>query len=39
MRLYHALHAIAETIRHNAATLQEAGQNHADHIAAAGGSL
>ncbi|ETA94231.1 EsxU [Mycobacterium avium subsp. paratuberculosis 10-4404] len=39
VRLYHALHAIADTIRHNAATLQDAGQNHADHIAAAGGSL
>lgn len=39
MQLYHALHAIADTIRHNAATLQEAAQRHADHIAAAGGSL
>jgi len=39
MRLYHVLHAIAETIRHNEATLREAGQNHAHHIAAAGGSL
>jgi ESAT-6 family protein len=39
MRLYHVLHAIAETIRHNEATLREAGQNHADHVAAAGGSL
>jgi len=39
LRLYHALHNIAETIRHNAATLQEAGQNHAHHIAAAGGKL
>ncbi|MGN6335483.1 WXG100 family type VII secretion target [Mycobacterium sp.] len=39
LRLYHALHNIAETIRHNAATLQEAGQNHAHHIAAAGGRL
>lgn len=38
-RLYHVLHRIAETIRHNAATLQEAGQNHADHIGAAGGYL
>ena len=39
MRLYHVLHTIAETIRHNEATLQEAGQDHADHIAAAGGNL
>ena len=30
---------IAETIRHNEAVLQEAGQNHAHHIAAAGGDL
>ena len=39
VRLYHALNTIAETIRHNAAALQEAGQNHAHHIAAAGGDL
>jgi WXG100 family type VII secretion target len=39
MRLYHVLHTIAETIRHNEAALQEAGQNHAHHIAAAGGNL
>jgi WXG100 family type VII secretion target len=39
MRLYHVLHTIAETIRHNEAMLQEAGQTHADHIAAAGGNL
>jgi WXG100 family type VII secretion target len=39
MRLYHVLHAIAETIRQNEATLQEAGQSHAHHIAAAGGQL
>ena len=38
-RLYHVLHTIAETIRHNEAMLQEAGQTHADHIAAAGGNL
>ena len=38
-RLYHVLHAIAETIRQNEATLQEAGQSHAHHIAAAGGQL
>lgn len=39
LRLYHVLHAIGETIRHNAATLQEAGHDHAAHIAAAGGTL
>ena len=39
MRLYHVLHTIAENIRHNEATLQEAGQNHAHRIAAAGGNL
>jgi WXG100 family type VII secretion target len=39
VRLYHVLHTIAETIRHNEATLQEAAQNHAHHIAAAGGNL
>ena len=38
-RLYHALHTIAEAIRHNEAMLHEAGQNHAHHIAAAGGTL
>jgi WXG100 family type VII secretion target len=39
LRLYQVLHSIAETIRHNEALLQEAGQNHAHHIAAAGGDL
>jgi WXG100 family type VII secretion target len=39
LKLYHVLHTIADTIRHNAVTLQEAGQNHANHIAAAGGNL
>lgn len=38
-RLYHVLHAIAETIRHNEAVLRDAGQSHALHIAAAGGEL
>ncbi|MBW0017223.1 MAG: WXG100 family type VII secretion target [Mycobacterium sp.] len=38
-RLYHVLHTISETIRHNEAVLQEAGQTHAHHIAAAGGHL
>jgi ESAT-6 family protein len=39
VRLYHALNTIADTIRLNAAALGEAGQNHAHHIAAAGGDL
>jgi WXG100 family type VII secretion target len=39
MRLYHVLHAIAETIRHNEAVLSDAGQNHAHHVGAAGGNL
>ena len=39
LRLYHVLHAIAETVRRNEATLREAGQDHARHIAAAGGNL
>lgn len=39
VRLYHVLHAIGETIRHNAVTLHEAGHDHATHIAAAGGTL
>lgn len=38
-RLYHVLHNIAETIRHNEATLLEAGENHAHRIGAAGGNL
>lgn len=39
LRLYHVLHAIGETIRRNAATLQEAGHSHAAHIAATGANL
>jgi WXG100 family type VII secretion target len=39
MRLYHVLHSIAETIRHNEAVLRDAGQNHAHHVGAAGGNL
>ncbi|GBG36883.1 WXG100 family type VII secretion target [Mycobacterium montefiorense] len=39
LRLYHVLHQIADTIRHNEATLQEAGHNHAHHIGAAGADL
>ncbi|MBI2699091.1 MULTISPECIES: WXG100 family type VII secretion target [Mycobacterium] len=38
-RLQHVLHDIAETIRHNEATLREAVQTHADHIAATGANL
>jgi WXG100 family type VII secretion target len=39
MKLHHALHTIAETIRHNEAALREAGENHAHHIAAASANL
>jgi WXG100 family type VII secretion target len=39
LRLYHVLHTIADTIRHNEATLQDAGRNHAHHIGVAGGDL
>lgn len=39
VRLYHVLHAIADTIRHNEAVLRDAGQNHAHHIGAAGADL
>lgn len=39
LRLYQVLHTIADTIRHNEATLQDAGQNHAHHIGAAGEDL
>ena len=39
MRLHHVLHDIAETIRHNAAALQEAAQHHAHRVAASGGHL
>ena len=39
LRLYQILHAIADTIRHNEATLREAGLSHARHVAAAGGNL
>src|SRR5947209_1115510 len=38
-RLYHVLHDIADTIRHNEAALRDAGQHHAHQIAAAGGHL
>lgn len=39
MRLYHALHTIAETIRYNEAALRETGDSHAHHIAAIGENL
>ena len=39
LRLYRVLHEIAETVRHNAAALQEAAADHAHRIAAAGGNL
>jgi WXG100 family type VII secretion target len=39
MRLYQVLHTIAETIRHNESVLQDAGHNHASHIAAAAADL
>ena len=39
MRLYHVLQTIAETIRHNEATLREAAHNHAHHVGAAGANL
>ncbi|RUP03203.1 MAG: hypothetical protein EKK34_20195 [Mycobacterium sp.] len=38
-RLHHVLHDIAETIRGNEAILRDAGQSHADNIAAVGGNL
>jgi ESAT-6 family protein len=39
MKLHHALHSIAETIRHNEAALREAAENHAHRIGSAGGNL
>ena len=39
MRLYHVLHTIADTIRHNEAVLREASESHSHRIAAAGGNL
>ena len=39
VRLHHVLHAIAETIRYNATTLQEAAEHHAHRVAASGGHL
>jgi WXG100 family type VII secretion target len=39
MKLHHALHSIAETIRYNEAALREAAESHAHHIGTAGGNL
>jgi WXG100 family type VII secretion target len=39
MKLHHALHEIAETIRYNEVSLREASDNHASRIGAAGGNL
>lgn len=39
MKLHHALHEIAETIRYNEVSLRDAAENHAHHISAAGGNL
>jgi len=39
VKLHHALHSIAETIRYNEATLRDASDNHALRIAAAAGNL
>jgi ESAT-6 family protein len=39
MKLHHALHSIAETIRYNETALREAADNHAHHIGSAGGNL
>ena len=39
MKLHHALHSIAETIRYNEAALREAADNHAHRIGTAGGNL
>jgi WXG100 family type VII secretion target len=39
MKLHHALHSIAETIRYNEVALREAADNHAHHIGSAGGNL
>ncbi len=39
MKLHHALHSIAETIRSNEVALRESADSHAHHIGAAGGNL
>ena len=39
MKLYRALHDIAETVRYNEVALRDAADDHARHIGAVGGSL
>jgi WXG100 family type VII secretion target len=39
IKLHHALHSIAETIRHNEAALRAAAESHARRITAASGKL
>jgi len=39
MKLHHALHGIAETIRYNEAALRDAADGHAHRITAAGRNL
>ncbi|HEY1841421.1 MAG TPA: WXG100 family type VII secretion target [Mycobacterium sp.] len=39
MRLHHALHSIAETIRSNEVALRDAADNHAHHIGNVAGNL
>jgi WXG100 family type VII secretion target len=39
LKLHHALHSIAETIRYNETALRESADNHAHHIGRAGGDL
>jgi WXG100 family type VII secretion target len=39
MKLHHALHGIAETIRYNEAALRESADNHAHRIGTAGADL
>ena len=39
VKLHHALHGIAETIRYNEVTLREAADSHAAHIGTAAGTL
>jgi WXG100 family type VII secretion target len=39
MKLYHALHSIADSIRYNEATLRQAGEHHAHRIATVGANL
>ena len=39
LKLHQALHGIAETIRYNESALREATDNHAHHVATAGGNL